>query len=261
MKNCMILGSGRSGTSMATGALAQAGYFMGNQLIPMRNGNPKGFFEDAEVNKINEEILAEILPRRPRFLGRWLYLDRPLFGQRWLARVPLNCKIQAEADIRERIKSFLQHQPFCIKDPRLSYTLPAWKPYLENTVFICVFRDPVSTVKSILKEVRFEPHLHHFKISSQQALEIWLLMYEHILYCHSLEGDWLFIHYDQLLSKDGLQRMAEFAEASADFSFPDRDLHRSKSSEPIPKVAENIYEKLCTLANYEVEGDQAKICR
>lgn len=34
MRICIILGSGRSGTSMLAGSLAAAGYFMGEHLYP-----------------------------------------------------------------------------------------------------------------------------------------------------------------------------------------------------------------------------------
>ena len=64
-RNCLILGSGRSGTSMAAGILARAGYFMGAELWPADIGNPKGYFEDREVNKINDELIAPA-PRRRR---------------------------------------------------------------------------------------------------------------------------------------------------------------------------------------------------
>jgi hypothetical protein len=62
MRNCIILGSGRCGTSMAAGCLAKAGYFMGEQLLPPRSANPKGLFEDEEINDINEQILAAYCP-------------------------------------------------------------------------------------------------------------------------------------------------------------------------------------------------------
>ncbi|NIM13858.1 MAG: sulfotransferase family protein, partial [Candidatus Aminicenantes bacterium] len=55
MKNCLILGSGRSGTSMIAGILHKAGYFMGDNLYPPRSANPKGFFENWEINEINEK--------------------------------------------------------------------------------------------------------------------------------------------------------------------------------------------------------------
>jgi hypothetical protein len=54
MRDCIVLGSGRSGTSMVAGALAKAGYFMGDRLYPARDANPLGFFEAPEINSINE---------------------------------------------------------------------------------------------------------------------------------------------------------------------------------------------------------------
>src|ERR1043165_10164717 len=89
MKNCLILGSGRSGTSMAAGSLAKAGYFMGENLIAARKSNPKGFFEDVEVNMINEELLGYVVPARKHLLGIEFFPSRPVEGQRWLSCVPV----------------------------------------------------------------------------------------------------------------------------------------------------------------------------
>ncbi|MDX1388819.1 MAG: hypothetical protein R3344_06490, partial [Acidobacteriota bacterium] len=93
MRDCIILGSGRSGTSMVAGTLAGAGYFMGEKLWDATPANPKGFFEDQEINAINEDLIAQVLPARPAVLGRWLYRDRPTRLQRWLARVPVTVDI------------------------------------------------------------------------------------------------------------------------------------------------------------------------
>ena len=249
MKNCIILGAGRSGTSMIAGTLSKAGYFMGSRLIPARDGNPKGFFEDVEVNRINEELLAQVLAKRPRFLGRWLFRDRPLQGQRWLSQVPITVKLPSPPELIEKIQPLVAKEPFCFKDPRFSYTLPVWKPYLKNVGFVCVFRNPVSTATSIMKEVKNERHLHHFNINFDQALEIWLLMYRHILN-HRAEGDWLFLHYEQVLSGEGLEKLATFTGASIDRSFPDVALRRSHKEQSIPKKTETIYQQLCQLAGY-----------
>ena len=77
MKNVIILGSGRSGTSMVAGTLAKAGYYMGEQLLPANKANPKGFFEDIEVNAINEDILSSVAPRRPKILGDIFFVTTP----------------------------------------------------------------------------------------------------------------------------------------------------------------------------------------
>ena len=85
-RNCLILGSGRSGTSMAAGILAKAGYFMGEEIWPANEGNPKGQFEDREVNQINDQLIASVSSKSPpHVLRRLFYGDAPVLGdlQRW----------------------------------------------------------------------------------------------------------------------------------------------------------------------------------
>ena len=66
MVNLIILGSGRSGTSLVTGLFAKAGYNQGTRLSGPNEGNPKGRFEDRQVNYTNEIILSQVMPDRPR---------------------------------------------------------------------------------------------------------------------------------------------------------------------------------------------------
>jgi len=223
---------------------------MGTQLIPARDGNPKGFFEDSEVNQINEDLLAKVLPSRPKLLGRWFFQSRPLMGQRWLSALPPCTEIPITTEQIRRIENVVKNRPFCLKDPRFSYTLPAWRPYLPDSRFICVFRDPQSTVNSIMKEVQNEPHLHHFHISFKQALEIWILMYRSIIE-YATSENWLFIHCNQILHGDGLQRLADFTQAEVDTSFPDAALQRSITEKPVPERALEVYRKLCELADFK----------
>jgi hypothetical protein len=251
MRNVIISGSGRSGTSMVAGVLAKSGYFMGDHLYPARESNPKGFYEDPEINGINEALVAQVIPQRPRLLGRWFFRSRPLEGQRWLARVPVGTKIPSLPIINEHIRKTLQREPFCFKDPRFSYTLPVWRPFLKNTVFVCIFRDPASTALSIVKECRDAEYLHSLSVSFQQALEVWNLMYRHILDVHRHEGAWLFLHYNQVLSGEGLERLEDFVDAPVDRSFPDPSLNRSFSDDLVPEEVARVYQHLCEIAEYE----------
>ncbi len=254
MKNCLIMGSGRSGTSMVAGILAQAGYFMGDRLYSGRDANPKGFFEDPEINGINEDLLASVVPVRPPLLGRWYFRDRPIRLQRWLARVPTGTPIPCTPEITQRITPLVQHEPFCFKDPRFSYTLPAWRPYLRSTdrdtVYVCVFRHPAATAQSIIKECADAPYLHSLSITFTQALEVWGLMYRHIIDLHRHEGDWLFLHYDQVLSGIGLDKLESHLATSVDRTFPDASLRRSRADRVIPDDTRKVYEKLCDLAEF-----------
>jgi hypothetical protein len=180
----------------------------------------------------------------------WFYRDRPVQWQRWLARVPVGTQIPCPDAIAERIRAQVLRQPFCFKDPRFSYTLPAWRPHLNDTVYICVFRNPASTVKSILKECRDADYLRSLRISGAMAMETWTLMYRSIIEIHSLKGEWLFLHYDQVVDADGLNRLEEFVDAPVDRNFPEKSLRRSTSDHDVPKDAQRIYEELCIRARY-----------
>lgn len=57
MLDCLVLGSGRSGTSLVAGMLDRAGYYTGDNYLVGRLANPRGFFEDSRVNSINDALL------------------------------------------------------------------------------------------------------------------------------------------------------------------------------------------------------------
>lgn len=250
MKNIIILGSGRSGTSMAAGLFAQAGYFFGGTVYPPRDSNPKGFFETKAVNDINEEILARVTPRRPPVIGNLLFRGRPQKNQRWLARVPLNADFEADRIMSEKIKKLTRTRPYCFKDPRFSYTLPVWRPFLDNNVFLCVFRHPAVTVTSILRECATARYLKDLRTTPESALAVWSLMYAHILEKHAGQGRWIFIHYDQVFDRRILEKIAAVIGVQMDYSFPEEHLNRSTPGIAVDDKALGIYRKLCELADY-----------
>lgn len=250
MKNCFILGSGRSGTSMVAGTLAKSGYYMGDNLYPERGSNPKGFFEGSEINGINEELLAQVLPARPPGILGKLFRSRPVWNQYWLASVPLYTQIPCPPGIAQRIEAQTAKSPFCFKDPRFCYTLPAWRPFLQNTVFLCVFREPARTAFSILKECRDEPYLHGLSMNYSKAVSVWTLMYRHILEIHRAHGFWLFIHYDQVLDGSANSKIETALKVHMDHQFPDSKLKRSSNDSEVGSEALSVYVQLCELAKY-----------
>src|ERR1017187_7759888 len=161
MYNLIILGSGRSGTSLAAGLFHKAGYFMGEDLYDADSSNPKGFFENEEINLINERILSSVLPRRPDgVLGKLpFFRTRPGKLQMWLARVSIETILVCPEGVDCQINKLTARQPFCFKDPRFSYTLPCWRQFLPNTRFVVVFRHPADTAKSMAKECKEKPYL------------------------------------------------------------------------------------------------------
>jgi len=253
MHSVIVLGSGRSGTSMVAGALAASGYFMGERLLPPNESNPKGYFEDSRVNALNERILESVLPRRPPLIGNLLFRERPLSFQRWLAVVPPTVDVLPSDEFGRQIRPLVERQPFCFKDPRFCYTLAAWRPFLGKTRFVCVFRHPAVTAASMLKLWSSDQRLQTMSLSTERALQIWTAMYRHVLEKHSRQGDWLFLHYDQALQPSGLERLAHFLDCTVDSTFPERTLSRSTGTTPIPSEAKLIYERLCAMASFDAE--------
>lgn len=251
MRNCLVMGSGRSGTSLLAGMIIRAGYYGGDSLWAANSSNPKGFYEDAEVNGINEKLLAPVtdggILRRLRRTSR--SFDS---GQRWLAQVPLDVDVvPPNAKLVKRILALTNRQPFCLKDPRFCYTLPSWRPFVGDAAFLCVFREPSTTVQSILRECEKQEYLASLHLDKADAYNIWTLMYRHVLEEHRLEGEWLFLHFDQLVDGSGVQRLEGILGSSTDTSFPEASLRRSRPDpEHVPREVASVYAQLCELAEF-----------
>src|SRR5271170_8115016 len=190
-RNCLILGSGRSGTSMAAGILARAGYFMGEELWPADIGNPKGQFEDREVNQINDELIASVSPKSPpHALRKLLFGEAPVLGalQHWVAVLRPGESIPCPPAMHARIAAVTARQPFCFKDPRFSYTLSAWWPHIDDALLLCVFRYPGVTASSMIRECRRADYMKGIAVDERWALKVWQAMYSYILEVHYPQG-------------------------------------------------------------------------
>lgn len=251
--NVVVLGSGRSGTSLVAGALARSGFFMGEQLLDADKHNPKGYFEDKRINALNERILSNVVPRRPPIIGDLLFRHRPAAFQRWLAVVPPERKVGPRPDLRAEMEELLKKEPFCVKDPRFCYTLPAWREVMRNTRFVCVFRHPGITAESIMKIWSSDVRLQSLAMSRDRAVDVWAAMYSHVLERHCQTGSWLFLHYDQVMRPEGLQRLGQFVGCLADASFPEEALKRTRAAAQVSEGALRIYRRLCEKAGYEDE--------
>ena len=252
-KNCIILGAGRSGTSLLAGTLSSAGYYMGKELLPANSDNPKGFFEAREINAINEILLCEVTESGPTPETASLS-DAIRWGWRWLAEVPVGAQIPCNEAVASRIKDVTGNSPFCIKDPRFCYTLPVWRPYLSECVFLCVFRDPASTANSIVKVCERGEYLHGLELSFSEALQRWALMYRHVLDVHRHQGVWLFLHYRQILDGSAVPLLEKTLNAAIKHDFADVKLERSLCDGVVPAPIMEVYRELCLLAHYA--GDE-----
>lgn len=271
MKNCLVLGSGRSGTSMLGGILHQVGYFMGDDLYPPRESNPRGFFESPRINAINEAILAPYDHLATPYLvghpGGWLarrlgraHIYNPGRAQRWLAAIPPDVEIRCEdADVLARIADAARRTPFGYKDPRFSYTLPIWLPHLgPDTMFVCIFRQPEITVRSILQECRTMRYLRDLRIDEGIAFEVYRSIYARLLGQRDrLRDRLIFVHYDQFFDGDALQRLSRQLEVDLTPAFVDPSLRRTRRHGVVPDAADRVYLELCREAGASGEARAA----
>jgi len=237
-----ILGAGRSGTSLLAGLFRYSGLFMGDsEPYKARAANPLGFFEDREVNAINEALLA---PLTPAPLGE---------GQRWLAALSLSRRVDVTPELRRRIRVLLTRSPFCLKDPRFCYTLGAWINELhpserEQAQCLCIFRHPSVVVSSVLEELSSAPYLKGLSLSVEQILAAWEAQYRSVLERQRGLGRWLFIHYEELFEPQGLARLQAFTDLDPDGGLVQPSLRRSRAEVEASAGALEVYRMLEDLA-------------
>lgn len=239
--NVLVMGCGRSGTSMVTGMLADAGWYVGDDPYSGRAANPKGFFETAEINGINEHLLATTVTN-----------EAPLRRmQHWLAYAPEPLDLRVDGALRGRMDRLGAKGPYAYKDPRFCYTLEAWRPSLPDAKYVCIFREPAVSAASILKECASADYLADMDVDFDRAVDVWDAMYRRVLDDHSKEGEWLFLHFDEALTPEGVRRIEEFVGAPVAADFPEARLRRSASTRSVPASVARTYAELCERAGYD----------
>ncbi len=252
MRDVIVLGCGRSGTSMIAGSFAGAGYHMGEHLVEPRPCNPKGFWESRHINRLNEMILADAVPARDEQTDDPALRRIPLPKQQWLAVLAPGAELRGDATIAARIAEAVERRPFCYKDPRFCYTLDVWREHLRgDEVFICVFRHPAAVAESILKHHATSRYLHSMTIDFDGALDVYGAMYRWALDQPRAEETWRFVHYEQALRGDVIGELAELTGAPLDRRFADPALQRSRSDRAVNDRVMGIYEQLCHRASYQ----------
>jgi hypothetical protein len=136
-----VLGMHRSGTSTAARILAFAGAPLPRGAAPGRRANPanpEGFFEVPALSRCNEDLLRALggeWSAPPPLPGGWV--DDP----RLAAVRPLAARLAGR---------HLRRIGVVWKDPRLSLTLPFWRPILAaDAPTVIVVRNPVEVAESL----------------------------------------------------------------------------------------------------------------
>ena len=194
-KAIIVLGMHRSGTSVLTRALAAVGVYLGNQLMPGKPDNPKGFFEDLGITRLNLELLTE--------LGcYWDSLQVPDWQSLPNERQCYYCDV-AVSLIRQR---FGHVDLWAFKDPRVIRLMTFWVQVLKQAdfepVFILCNRHPLSVADSLARRDQ---------MPLGQALLLWLV-HQNMGLEVILETEGLIVDYDALMEAPSLhlERLRSF---------------------------------------------------
>lgn len=148
-KGVIVLGMHRSGTSMLTGAMSLAcGYNTGDNLIPPRKHNPKGYFERIDVVKQNIQFLKGV----PEMNAGKIRKYHGTINRNHNASIALSRDGQSAVEFFNQDNSTI---PWIQKDPRMCLTLKEWLPFIKTKPAILItYRHPLEVGRSIQKRDR-----------------------------------------------------------------------------------------------------------
>ena len=154
----VVLGMHRSGTSAVTRALMALGAELGDSLLLAQKENPKGFFEDSDLNSLNIEMLGAIGQRWDSLSSvEASHIDR-------LWQLGLGEKAARILDQKLSV-----HPIFAFKDPRVAKLLGFWQRVFEelglDVSYLLVLRNPLSVAQSLAARDGF---------SREKSYALWL---------------------------------------------------------------------------------------
>jgi hypothetical protein len=192
----------RSGTSVLTRALRILGARLGDgEVVHANRSNPKGFFEDADLNRFNDGLLKEIRTNwqdaRPINTAALKHLSAGAAG------------LQALALLKEKTG---KDGALALKDPRMCRLLPFWRPVLAATGLdvhcLVALRHPKSVAASLRQRDQLEEE-HSHALWTAHTLDALV---------HSEGLPRLCVDYDILMQTPGHQitRLGQFLNARPD---------------------------------------------
>jgi hypothetical protein len=138
----LVVGSGRSGTSLFTGIMQRLGFYVPQPEVPADETNPRGFAESQWVVDFHTRLLRQLEVRvsdaRPAAWG-------------------LVAEMVVDDDVSRELRQWLAEQldasgDVIIKDPRLSWFLPLWRRCAEelgiSPTYVMMLRHPAAVIDS-----------------------------------------------------------------------------------------------------------------
>lgn len=247
-RSVLIAGAGRSGTSCLAGLFDPAIHHHARDLYAPQLSNPKGFFEAAHINDLNESMqIASALAAYGEARTRELLAGHEPH-QLWLARFPDAMPAFWTDEHRRQIAAALPASPFCLKDPRMALTLPAWLAQAPDALVLSIHRPPAVTAASILRECSIATYLLDYRISARDAFRIWHLSYRRLVKAYRAGADVCFLRYEDLFDPQRLALLEAEVGAPLRRDFAEKSLRRTESDLVVAPEHQALFELLEALS-------------
>ncbi len=239
----LVLGMHRSGTSVIARMLNLCGASLGHDLIPPKQDNERGFWENSAILALHERFLAQ-----SGF--QWHRVVTPT--KDWLDAPAARRFMSDLAPILD--EEFGGSELFLVKDPRLSLLAPLWLAALPKAairpVFVIAIRHPDEVAASLQRRDGFSP---------AQSRLLWL---QHLIEAERATRGHprVFVHYEHLLEdwRTQLTRIGSglgiawparpdvYEPAIGEFIAPSlRHERTSSATEPLPDLVQQLYDIAC----------------
>lgn len=185
----VVLGSGRSGTSLLMQVLVGLGMSASADMIPAKEQTPTGTFEDREIFQVQNELVSAITPQAMPMPPGWEeYPTVPAVVKR------LQEIVSTRLAKAETIWGF--------KDPKTAMLVPLWTRVCNNLnlvpKYLLTVRNPQSVVASMKRQYG----------TSQKVAELfWLSKYTEAL--HDTGGNCFIVHYEDWFTEQAQQVATE----------------------------------------------------
>jgi GT2 family glycosyltransferase len=184
-KAICVLGMHRSGTSVIARSINLLGAYIGeeNDLLPSREENPEGFWENKDIVELHENILGAMSSTWDSTL--------PLPNGWWKLPKIKPFKKQLTKLIED---NFLDKQVWIWKDPRTCLLIPLWEEILTelevDISYVVCMRNPIDVATSLEKRNGF---------SRDKSLGLWTY-YTLSSLISVKERNYVLIDYDEFLA-------------------------------------------------------------
>jgi hypothetical protein len=170
-----------------------------------------------------------------------IFRDRPKWGQRWLVILPVGTEVPPDPELKRRMPAQTARRPYLFKNPRFSYTLATWMPFLTaETTFLCVFREPQRTMNSIMRIGRDE-RLGHQDDAGTSVPPLDIDLPKCPASTEQARRGLAFVHYDKLLTRRAIPLLECHLGARADVSMLQPELNRSTMTAAADSSAEEPF--------------------